>query len=146
MWSGNVSRGFDIALIKLSEPSLKSPVVLPSKNLKIPLGATLVTMGWGTDKVNGELSEQLVQAPDLELVAKDECKSAWEGSSTITYNMICVRPKSTVTGQRVCEGKIIHPLHMFCVFTLLIVLVQLLNVSTVRSIHNPVSCVCWKMC
>lgn len=108
MWSGNVSKGYDIALMKLSEPSLKSPIMWPSDNMTVSSEAVLATMGWGTDRVNGKFSEQLIEATDLEIVPTAECKNAWEGSSDINHNMICIKPKPTVKGQRVCEGMVIQ--------------------------------------
>ncbi|GMH38348.1 hypothetical protein BSKO_06232 [Bryopsis sp. KO-2023] len=101
-WTGNVSLGFDIALLLLRQPSSKAPVSLPEKALKISKNKNLVTLGWGTEEVSGNFSSVLRQAPELRIFPLEKCKQLWEGS--INDEMICAAPTKVSKCQRVCEG------------------------------------------
>ncbi|GMH36879.1 hypothetical protein BSKO_04752 [Bryopsis sp. KO-2023] len=90
-------KGFDIALVRLKEPSTKQPVMIPRSEDTVGVGQKLVTAGWGKTSERGPLPEVLQFADQVEYVSNKTCKLGW---SNLKDNMLCAHSAK----QGACEG------------------------------------------
>ena len=88
LWNGNIIDGNDIALLKLGIQSEHTPIRLPPGLNVVADGSQLQVLGWGYD---GSLptSPFLNQAPTIEIIARDICRSDDLWGSIIKDSMIC---------------------------------------------------------
>ncbi|GMH36847.1 hypothetical protein BSKO_04720 [Bryopsis sp. KO-2023] len=89
--------GFDIALVRLKEPSTKKPVMLPQSEDTLGAGQLLATAGWGRTSKRGRLPKVLQFADQVEYVSNENCKLAL---SNLKENMLCAHSAK----QGACEG------------------------------------------
>ncbi|GMH37229.1 hypothetical protein BSKO_05102 [Bryopsis sp. KO-2023] len=71
-------QGSDIALLKLEEPSSKTPVGLPDPRSEFGLGDKFLIIGWGKQGVENPVKE--LQQAFLSFVPRDICGDKWNGA------------------------------------------------------------------
>ncbi|GMH36861.1 hypothetical protein BSKO_04734 [Bryopsis sp. KO-2023] len=96
-YTGTIQDGFDIALVRLKEPSTKKPVMLPQSEDTLGAGQLLATAGFGRTSKRGRLPKVLQFADQVEYVSNENCKLAL---SDLKENMICAHSAK----QGACEG------------------------------------------
>eukprot|EP00803_Ostreobium_quekettii_P004438 evm.model.scf_2369.1 EVM.evm.TU.scf_2369.1 scf_2369:1627-9703(+) len=105
-FTGEVQGGYDIAMIRLKEPTEKTPISLPpiSQNgPRLGVGNILVALGWGL--VPDALPpERLQEAGELLFVPNDVCNGFWD--DRIDGTMMCAAGTGEFRGQGTCKG---HP-------------------------------------
>ncbi|GMH36881.1 hypothetical protein BSKO_04754 [Bryopsis sp. KO-2023] len=92
-----IGDGFDVALVRLKEPSTKQPAMLPQSKYTIGPGQYLVTAGWGRTSQRGPVSKVLQFADQVQYVSNKDCKL---GRSNLKDNMVCAHAAK----QGACEG------------------------------------------
>lgn len=92
---------YDVSVITLSSDitfgASARPITLSSTTLQPGLNCTAT--GWGFDRENGRVSEQL-QAVELETVSRAECRNDYQGVVPITDRMVC----TYTPGKDTCQG------------------------------------------
>jgi len=90
--SSNVAKGWDIALLRLTEEATLNQNVqlatLPSAGTLLPNGNECYITGWGRTSTGGPLSAQLKVA-SLPLVDHKKCSSSGWWGSTVKESMVC---------------------------------------------------------
>ncbi|CAD7698941.1 unnamed protein product [Ostreobium quekettii] len=103
-FTGEVQGGYDIAMIRLKEPTEKTPISLPpiSQNgPRLGVGNILVALGWGL--VPDALPpERLQEAGELLFVPNDVCNGFWD--DRIDGTMMCAAGTGEFRGQGTCKG------------------------------------------
>ncbi|GMH32596.1 hypothetical protein BSKO_00430 [Bryopsis sp. KO-2023] len=91
LFSGEVSDGNDIALLKLPKASVKTHVRLPEQGAVPEDGQQIVAMGFGRTSRTSSRSYILQEASQLNFLPSDRCNgpSAWNG--IIKTGMICAQ-------------------------------------------------------
>ncbi|XP_020821835.1 chymotrypsin-like elastase family member 1 [Phascolarctos cinereus] len=111
-WNSNdVSKGYDIALLRLSSSvTLNSYVqlgTLPPSGQILPNDNTCYITGWGLTKTNGQLADNLQEAY-LPVVDYDTCSSRSYWGSTVKNTMVCAGGDGLKAG---CQGDSGGPLN-----------------------------------
>lgn len=86
-WDGNVTNGYDVALIELSDISKKTPVDLDITG-KFQEGMEFTAVGWGRDE-SGSISPSLVLTDELRYITLEQCKNIPAYEEILMDNMLC---------------------------------------------------------
>lgn len=77
-WTGDVTDGYDIAMLKLDKKAKLQLPVLDVPGSQFSAGRVFTALGWGatTERV---VSKKLRIAPDLFYVSQRMCNDSWSG-------------------------------------------------------------------
>ena len=99
--SRNVTNGYDVALVLLSEVSKHTWARLPSPSDVLKPNTRLVALGWGRTH-DGKTSSELQMATEITAITNSECKKDDVWGDIIKDSMICA---ISFNGQDVCDGE-----------------------------------------
>jgi hypothetical protein len=92
--------GYDIALLKLKEPSTIAPIAFSTSDSDAPANASARVLGWGARDISQEgfgtdFPEQLHQL-DVTIVSQGDCRTKWGEVGQILDSQICASSEGAI--------------------------------------------------
>ena len=99
----------DLALVKLSTPSIYTPItLLPTHSGETDSNTAVTAIGWGTTSATKNLFPEALHQVDLSLISDKQCTAVYDN---LTGNMICT--DAFLEKKDTCQGDSGGPLIIF---------------------------------
>lgn len=102
-WTGDVTIGNDVALLRLYKKSVHTPITILPKHQHLQVGEPLLLAGWGIQEHDGSLGH-ITRTTNLNLIDNKLCSSKNVWGNIIKDSMLC----TFALGHKSCKGKVLQ--------------------------------------